>query len=204
MSLTTGDLDRGITCWLSETNWDRDFHNGFYASMARANPHGAFSDDWWAEFLPVLRAWRATRPRASSVLTTQARERFGALSHAWAKSVTPHLHQHTSNVAWESVAPFPTLVAEIKGVASPVFASKFCHFLAPRLFPLVDNAAMGNPYLTYEDCYRAYQSEWVATPRHTREELVFRLAGRIGSAPCEGFPFENKVTELCMIGRLHG
>lgn len=88
---------------------------------------------------------------------------------------------------------------------SPVFASKFCHFLAPRVFLLVDNEAMGGKYLTYETCWGAYKREWITTTaRGLREELVARLADLIGPSPATDFPFENKVVELCLIGRHRG
>jgi len=45
VSLTSAELERGVTYWLA-TTWPRDFHTGFYRIMADANPHGAFGDAW--------------------------------------------------------------------------------------------------------------------------------------------------------------
>ena len=66
MSLTRAELDQGVNYWLT-TRWPRDFHNDFYRCMADANPHGAFDGAWWADFLPVLHGWRATRPRRKRI-----------------------------------------------------------------------------------------------------------------------------------------
>jgi len=201
--LTRAECDRGIEYWFA-TKWPRDFHLAFYRDMTAANPHGKFDDVWWSRFLPVLRAWRATRPRGSDYLTQRAQKRFPALAQAWTTAVAPDLGADFTGVEWRRVAAFPTVVAEIKDVTSPVFTSKFCHFLAPAIFPIVDNAAMGNPHLTYADCSAAYQSEWRTTEERTRQELVLRLRELIGEPLDDGFPMKSKVVELCLIGRNHG
>ena len=202
MSLTIDEFERGVTYWRNETKWPHDFHNAFYKEMAVANPRGVFDDFWWAGFLPVLRAWRATRPRSSDFLTARAEVRFARLSQAWELAVEPHLAGDIESLQWSDVSAFPAIVAEIKDVDSPVFASKSCHFLAPRVFPLVDNVAMGNEYPTYEACFRAYQREWATTTaKGIREDLIARLARLVGPSPAEDFPFKNKVVELCLIGR---
>ena len=203
MSLTSAELERGVTYWLV-TTWPSDFHNGFYRLMADANPHGSFDDAWWADFLPVLRAWRATRPRGSAFLTSRARERLSALTRAWARTVEPNLDGDVASLGWSQVSAFPVLVAEIKDVASPVFTSKFSHFLAPAIFPLVDNAAMGNPFSTYEACFAAYRAEWLATDDAILRALVSRLTDLIKAPLADGYPTKIKVVELCLIGRNHG
>jgi len=116
--------------------------------MADANPRGAFDDAWWSDYLPVLRAWRATRPRGSTFLTSRARERFPTLAREWALTVEPNLACDIVSLEWSQVSAFPALVEEIKDVASPVLTSQFRHFLAPAILPVVDNAAMGNPFPT--------------------------------------------------------
>ncbi len=203
MSLTSAELERGVTYWLA-TTWPRDFHNGFYRCMADANPRGFFDDAWWEDFLPVLRAWRATRPRGSAFLTSRARERFSALARAWALTVEPNLGCDIASLEWSQVSAFPALVAEIKDVASPVFTSKFCHFLAPAIFPVVDNAAMGNPFPTYEACFAAFRAEWLATDAAILRALISRLAHLVNAPLADGYPTKNKVVELCLIGRNHG
>jgi len=129
VSLTSVELERGVC-------------------MADANPRGAFDDAWWSDYLPVLRAWRATRPRGSTFLTSRARERFPTLAREWALTVEPNLACDIVSLEWSQVSAFPALVEEIKDVASPVLTSQFRHFLAPAILPVVDNAAMGNPFPT--------------------------------------------------------
>lgn len=205
MSLTLTEFERGVAYWREKPRWDQDFHNAFYEEMAAANPHGAFDDRWWEGFLRVLHAWVATRPYGGDFLTPRAQARFVEMSRAWTSVVEPNLAGDIESLRWPDIAAFPAIVAEIKGVDSPVFASKFCHFLAPRVFPLVDNEAMGGKYVTYEACWGAYKMEWLTTTvRGLRDELVARLADLVGPSPAAEYPFKNKVVELCLIGRHHG
>ena len=89
MSLKLAELERGVAFWQSEMKWPPDFHNDFYRRMAGANPRGAFDDTWWADFLPELRKWRATRPRGSAFLTSRVQERFSKLGQEWTITGNP-------------------------------------------------------------------------------------------------------------------
>jgi hypothetical protein len=202
VGLTREELDAGIAYWYG-TSWPRDFHNAYYQSMATANPDGHFTELWWSRFVHELTAWIATRPKSIECLTQRARERFTALSEAWDSGVRPNLDRDIESVEWSQVAPFTRLVAEIKNVTSPVFTAKFCHLLAPAIFPLVDNTAMGSPFLTYEACFTAYKREWQATGHAARGALTSRLAEEVGESLTSSYPTKNKVVELCLIGRCH-
>ena len=202
MTLHLSELERGVKYWMS-AGWPPDFHRSFYLEMAAADPDGEFTETWWASFLPVLRAWRATRPRGSDLLTARARARFTALRSAWSDAVRPHLGSDIAEVEWRDVAAFPSVVTQIKDADSPVFAAKFCHFLAPAIFPVVDNAAMGNPYATYAQCFNAYKREWSLAPEELKRELTGRLRDLIGKPIDDGYPLKNKAIELCLIGRCH-
>ena len=78
---------------------------------------------------------------------------------------------------WDQVKAFPTQVAKIKPtkVASPVFTSKFCHFLLPRVFPVVDREGVGSRWRTYEAYFRFVQDEWRSTGTATRADLAREL-----------------------------
>ena len=204
MSLKLAELERGVAFWQSGTKWPPDFHNDFYRRMADANPRGAFDDAWWVAFLPELRKWRATRPRGSAFLTSRAQARFSVLARVWELTVEPNLGQDIASIEWSRVSAFPALVSEIKNVASPVFTSKFCHFLVPAIFPVVDNAAMGNPFSTYEACFRTFKAEWLSTDEVTRQALVSWLTNLIDAPLVAGYPTKNKIVELCLIGRNQG
>ena len=103
---------------------------------------------------------------------------------------------------------FPRRVAPIKPTQtpSPVFTSKFCHFLLPRVYPVVDNEGLGNRWSTYETYFRLVQREWIDTDPNVRISLVNRLSGLIeatGASVFAGFPVANKIIELRLMGRHH-
>jgi hypothetical protein len=130
------------------------------------------------------------------------------LGIAWAEACEPYLGDDITSVTWEQVSAFPTLVATIKPTRShsPVFASKFCHFLLPRVFPVVDNEGLGNRWPTYDRYFRHVQDEWIATGPAVRTAMIRTLTRRIeatGASVFLGYPFVNKVMELRLIGRQH-
>ena len=109
-------------------------------------------------------------------------------------------------MTWDQVKAFPTEVAKIKPtkVASPVFTSKFCHFLLPRVFPVVDREGVGSRWRTYEAYFRFVQDEWRSTGTATRADLareLTRLMEETGEPVFSGFPMTNKIVELRLMGQ---
>ena len=200
MPFHINELNQGIEFW-RDTNWPQDFHNGFYQDMAEIRAHGLFNQQWWDAFLPILRQWRATRPRSSDYLTERAQNRFDALNGIWNYNIIPVIEEDIQTVEWAQIAPFVLLASEIKNVESPVFSSKLCHFLAPHIFPVIDNAAMGNPFDSYEEYFNSGKQEWYETDNDTKEELLNTFTNNIGPAIMPGYPLKCKIIEICLIGR---
>jgi hypothetical protein len=204
------ELADGIAFW-RKTTWPNDFHNADYEAWARQDPNGTFTLDWWEkQQLPRLRAWIATRPTSGEVLTARFIEGVSALSTAWEHACARHLHDDITTVTWEGVMAFPNEVSKIKPMKygpSPVFTSKFCHFLLPRVFPVVDNAGLGGDWRTYEAYFKYIQDEWVRTPSETQLALIDELIRQIVAASNRPvfaeFPMVNKIVELRLIGRRH-
>lgn len=207
MSHEMQELADGVAFWHGR-QWPADFHNSKYVNWAKQNPNGDFTLNWWHQFLPILRDWKATRPFSSAELTPRFTKSAAALSSAWQAACLPFLDEDISTVTWDQVKAFPTEVAKIKPTkaASPVFTSKFCHFLLPRVFPVVDNAGMGNRWPTYEAYFGVVQDEWGSTSTGTQADLVKELTRAIEAADApvfSGFPMTNKIVELRLIGRYH-
>jgi hypothetical protein len=205
--LNLEELDAGIAFWRSRRLWPADFHNDLYAVLAAANPHGDFTLEWWRAFLKRLQAWKATRPFTGDVLTARFVESAPALSEAWS-SCEPLLTQDISTVPWARVAAFADEVATIKPTRSPspVFTSKFCHFLAPAIFPVVDNEGLGNAWRTYEQYFECVQDEWAATDASVRDAMAAKLTAlveAVGESVVTAYPMTNKIVELCLMGRHH-
>jgi predicted DNA-binding protein len=200
------ELAAGVAFWRKHT-WPADFHNADYQEWARQDPHGDFTLSWWHDIqLPKLQEWIATRGVTHADLTARFSEHAATLSAAWEEACVPHVDEDISTVTWVEVQAFPTKVALIKPTktSSPVFASKFCHFLLPRIFPVVDNEALGNRWRTYEDYFKCIQDEWQSTAAAARTDLITELTHLVeaeGEQLFAGFPIVNKIVELRLIGR---
>lgn len=205
--LTQRLLNAGIAAWRS-TKWPQDFHEAFYKQRA-GEPTLEEFDAAWIALSPHLRRWRATRPLSTSELSRRAKFLGKSLSAIWKDSVAPLKGFDISEVEWSRVSAFPDLVAEIKNVSSPVFTSKFCHFVAPRIFPVVDNAAMRNPFRVYADYYQCVRSAWLHTSATDQDELLDIMTRAIQSGrknanrnPVSSiYPFKCKIAELCLVGK---
>lgn len=202
MSFHLEELNQGIAYW-KNTKWPQDFHNQFYQEIAAIRQaHGLFNQGWWDAFLPILRQWRATRPRSSEYLTERAQDRFGDLNNIWNQDIVPVIEKDIETIEWKTIDRFVRLVAEIKNVQSPVWESKLCHFLAPHIFPVIDNVAMGKSFEWYEEYFETRRNEWNESDDNTRNVLTNRISDEIGhNTITPNYPVKSKIIELCFIGR---
>jgi len=202
------ELRAGVAHWYTRPLWPRDFHNLDYRRWFEENPRGEFSLEWWKPFRRTLHDWIAIRPLSYAAVTENLVSVLPDLSAAWKEACEPVFDREISEVKWEKIEAFPKLVTAIKPTKypTPVFTSKFCHFLLPRVFPVVDNEAMGGRWQRYEDYFRFVQDQWEATSPEDRDQMRRYLAGVIeltGSEVFDGFPMTNKLVELRIIGRRH-
>jgi len=200
------EMFRGIEVWRTHANWRQDFHNGEYQRWAREFPHGDFSLGNFGPMARTLRAWQAPRPITDATIRERYANVISELNGAWKQSIEPVLGEDISTVRWEQIEAFTDVVSQIKPGRKPsaVFTSKFCHFLVPSVFPVVDNAALGLGTKPYRESFRAVQDIWVATPQLLREQLTDALRDQIllrGGPLYDAYPFANKIVELRLIGR---
>jgi hypothetical protein len=165
------ELQAGVAFWRTKmaVNWPADFHNADY--KAWASERRDFSDDWWTPFRRRLHDWIAIRPPTYAEVTARFVDRRDALVQAWAANCIPYRDLDITDVTWTQVGGFADLVGEIKpmkGLASPVFTSKFCHFLLPTVFPVVDNEGSGNRWPRYQQYFDHVRSLWASTADDAR------------------------------------
>jgi hypothetical protein len=197
------EVDAGIRFWLA-SGWPEDFHNSAYRRFADEN-EDRFSDAWWDGFMePALIRWQALRGLRGF---TRARLRANFEAHAedlrqlWGHMIEvigPKAEIDTTE--WEDVRTFTEVAAQLKPTTSAVLTSKFCHFQLPKVFPIVDNWAMGGSR-SYGAHFGLVQGVWAATRPATRRGLRDRLRAEIENKPYGGYPWTNKVVELGLIGR---
>jgi hypothetical protein len=205
VSLTLKELRAGFDTW-RDFGWPDDLHNAFYLDeLPRVQPQdGVFDDGWWGEMWPLLWDWKAARAGGGRlVMGNQAHMQFGRLHEFWMSLGSRRSALDLSQVKWDRVEQLPAIAAEIKRLKhpSPVFPSKFSHFLIPKVFPVIDRAAMGLPYRDYSRYFAAAQSEWASTDERTRTDLRTALRERVGAELCEDYPVTCKLVEISMMGR---
>jgi hypothetical protein len=187
--------------------WASDLGKAEYEKWARDNPNGNFTLAWWEQHqLPRLRRWRATRPYGGADLTPRFVQSAATLNTSWQLACAPYLEHDITSVTWQQVMAFPDEVAKIKPTKtpSPVFTSKFCHFLLPKVFPVVDNEAVGGGWATYQAYFKYVQYEWTTTDASTRTSLITALTAATGSTQLNSeYPVVTKIVELRLIGRRH-
>jgi hypothetical protein len=112
-------------------------------------------------------------------------------------------------VSRDDVRALPDLAALIKPTrgGSGVFPSKLSHFIAPRLFPVLDRTALPGGGHSYGSYFKLVQDLWDGTGANHQLALRGRLTAliqqRTGGSMVDGYPVVNKIVELRLIGRHH-
>lgn len=208
------ELRSGVIFWRT-TSWCADFHNSDYERWFLADQRGRFTAQWWNGrdgFLKGrLQPWMATRGVSHSAITARFMQNAVALNDTWDAACARYLDEdrEISAVTWEEVRKFPDLVGTLKPTRNPslVFASKFCHFILPKVFPVGDSYALGVGGWSYERYFREVQCEWTSSAPATQATLIGEMTQLIedrGSQVSAHFPMINKIVELRLIGRRHG
>ncbi|WP_203840509.1 hypothetical protein [Winogradskya humida] len=207
--INLAEFTAGAIWWRTKTTWPDDFHNSDYPVLAAQNPDGRFDAAWWARVQPRLAAWKAFRPVPRAVVAANVVANAADLTQAWKTSCAPYLHADIADpeVTWEAIRAFPEVVFRLKPTRSPVFASKLCHFLLPKVFPVVDGLALGGHSMTYEAYFRLVKDTWVVTPEEIRSSLIAEITNLVeltyGKPLAPEFPAVTKIVELALIGRKH-
>lgn len=181
-------------------NWTEDLHNCFYLETEErfneylnTNNHTIF----WDYIVNNLSKWKALRGKkhfTKQILFDKLREQNNLLRTNI--NGTIHLNNSFENCEWNNLQDLFEFAKTLKDVRSPVFASKFCHFLFPNLFIVKDNALVGTRN-NYENYWSNCKNGWLNCP--TKELLIQILSEEIVN-PIPNYPYATKIAELCYIG----
>jgi hypothetical protein len=188
------NLIAGINFWLKEKpRWDRDFHNGFYEHLRQLRSTG-LTAKWWEEIVEFLTKWTALRPKSKQFVYQRGLVSLPDLRLHYASL------RNKSNVdlVWREVEPLFVTAQRIKGVTSPVFASKLCHFIAPGAYSIVDNEVLGGTD-DYEEYWRFCKTAWLNA--EDKDNLINILTQRISGKIIPDYPWSTRIVELCLIGK---
>ncbi len=175
-----------------------DFHNGLYLALATYRKNGILPT-YWQELVDILWDWQAirgVRGITKEYIFEEGKKRMDKLIKYYQKIYISSNKQYSlENVKWNDVVDLFTTSQDIKGVASPVFASKFCHFLLPHLYPIIDNTLVKGTWNTYHQYWEACKKGWLEC--REKETLIKILKDEIPGDVCPEFPWCTKIVELC-------
>jgi hypothetical protein len=211
MIVSIENLECGIKWWKAEVGkWGLDFANADYYGIYESRTDG-ITREWWIATVDRLWSWRAIRapkpPNTKQAIYELGIKRLDKIAglDSSIRSIKPP-EPTITDVAWGNVGPLFDLCFQIKPggskYGSPVFASKMCHFLFPKVFPVIDNWATG--IFEYEFYWRGMKDEWMRF--REKSEAIDKLKVAMetnGKHIHELFPFETKIIELSHIGYGH-
>lgn len=196
--ITIQNFNTGIEVW-TQKKWDSDFHNSTYRILSNLKQNG-LGEHWWIEMVNILWSWRAIRPLPKSEIILRGKAYLAELQGEYNSLLarTEEKKPSIENTDWKALQNIFRVASKIKNVKSPVFASKFCHFLLPNVFPVIDQEVIGINNMTYENYWHFCQTQWLQSNEKTK--LTEILKGRIGDTVVDDYPYCTKVTEICIIG----
>jgi len=186
--------------------WGSDYVNSEYPAIYQAKNDG-LTPEWWRKTTRRLWDWRAIRSPHSlnsiAAIFAKGLEVLPLLSRAFQRLEKRQVSEpNIEQFRWEEVAELFWAAHSIKHGAfrcdSPVFGSKLCHFIYPKVFPVLDN--LGTGIFEYEFYWRGMKDEWARFPH--KDEARDKLEREISAQEkvCRDYPFETKIIELCHIG----
>lgn len=149
----------------------------------------------------TLAQWRATRGLTKKEIRLRGKQKLPKLQEQCVSLLDDQDNEpQLSCFDWEHVKDLFDTAWDIKGVNSPVFASKLCHFLFPNLFPVADRALINIHKSTYREYWTICKFGWSQCT--TRQSLQDELRQNIQSMPIPSYPWSTKITELCYISQV--
>jgi hypothetical protein len=197
MILTVDNLKAGLRVWTKE-KYPSDMHNAEYHGMYAARLNG-ITPQWWDATVTRLAKWGAIRPVAKVVIATRGIQCLSSVVAEYAQlKPNPAIEPSIVNTEWVDVATLFGIASQIKQPWPPVFASKMCHFLFPKLFIVMDTK-LCDPF-EYELYWRGMKDEWQRFNSKAQAMSIFSAALDT-SKPIHGdYPQETKIMELSHIG----
>jgi len=166
-----------------------------------------FSDEWLDSAIePRIRLWRAYRPMKTFEIVESVRARLEEIRLAYETYIAKVRGTQFDDLTYEQVSSLPELGYAIKPYNSAMFPSKFSHWIAPEIYPIMDGKVLGLKSGTpYENYWRMYQRLWrEQSSIEIRNRLIGILVESIvanSRMPLfEDFPWAVKITELCLMG----
>ena len=202
MIISLDNLKKGLDWRLKK--WPKDILNAEYYDMYGVRSSGV-TETWWNATVDRLGQWKAYRgpspPNTKADIAKRGFRRLAAIGAQYAKLAgTSAAEPNIADLSWEEVARLFDLASQIKP-RSPVFASKMCHFLFPKLFIVMDNLATS--VFDYEFYWRGMKDEWSRFGDKGKARTMLAEAIKSDKPLHPLYPFETKIMESSHIGHKH-
>ncbi|MGZ8842516.1 MAG: hypothetical protein ACXW18_02565 [Pyrinomonadaceae bacterium] len=201
MKLSIENLKRGLKWW-QEGKWPPDYLNNEYYEIYQ-DREGGVSKQWLNVTIDRLARWRALRSRRPPNKKEQIFDllsgKLPQLRRQYERVCSLSNNEPSINtLSWPDIDSFFTLTNIKNG--SPVFASKLCHFMFPKVFIVMDR--LGTEVCPYDYYWQGMVNEWrLFADKHAAIDMLKNEIKKRTSRDLHShYPFETKVMELCHVG----
>jgi len=198
MIITLENLRRGLE--RREQIWpnDVDVRNQEYHDIYDARAQGV-TKAWWVATMKRLSKWSANRPCPNDLIHNRGMRRLGQIRQQYNRLISAG-EPCITNLQWTYIEQLFGIASTIKPSRTPVFASKMCHFLFPKLFIVMDNKATGVGH--YELFWRGLKDAWNGFEQKDQAQtILFNAINNRQNLPLHPhYPVETTIMEICAIG----
>jgi hypothetical protein len=202
MIITLDNLRRGLEHHNKMWPNDVDVRNTIYEDIYNVRAQGV-THRWWDVTVERLSKWGANRGRKKEWIRERGIRQLGQIRKLYEKLITIGEEPCITNLYWSDIQQLFNIASSIKQTKSPVFASKMCHFLFPKLFIVIDNKATGVGH--YELIWRGLKDAWSEFQQKEESKVILFSAIKNGKNILiyPNYPVETTIMEICTTSYNH-
>ncbi len=181
---------------------DWDFHNSLYQELTTLHSR-PLDPSAWSFLVKVLWDWRAIRGNNQNNTKNAIYRRGLAQLDSLDKYATQirgkidYSIEGLAKIEWNDVNVLFELAKSIKGVSSPTFASKLCHFLAPCAYFPTDSVLIKQNSKLYSEYWKHCRDEWLEQINKCQLVEILRNHFPLDCQISEQYPWSVKISEFC-------
>ena len=203
MIISLNNLRKGLNWRINNWAEDVDIRNTQYNDIYKDRSNGV-TDNWWNVTVKRLGKWRANRPYSNSQIRKKGEKQLERIKKQYKRLISAK-EPCITNLQWLDIDQLFSIAFAIKPTKSrtPVFASKMCHFLFPKLFIVMDRTATGVE--NYELYWRGLKDAWNAfNEKEQAQKILINAIQHRRNLPIHPeYPVETTIMEICAIGYNH-
>ncbi len=157
---------------------------------------------FWTFLVEKLWEWKAIRGTSvhtKKFIHDEGLKRFTEVQYCFSRLAgnEPNNLPTIETLDWAEVEPLFNVAVQIKGVSSPTFASKLCHFLVPGAYFVFDGILVKRGWSDYRQYWEGCRAEWLKQSGKQALKDTLKRNMPYNSIPCATYPWPTKITELC-------